>query len=117
MGMGWSGHNGFGVNGSGAGLSTNNATAANLTYGIGVGVATNGQTTLLAIGGAVAGTYVTTGAGHAVASGQTGFCCLVWCHARCHTRIVASGDVDLVITCAPRALRSSGLARATSNTS
>ena len=70
MGMGWSGHNGFGVNGSGAGLSTNNATAANLTYGIGVGVATNGQTTLLAIGGAVAGTYVTTGAGHAVASGS-----------------------------------------------
>ncbi|MEY4091792.1 MAG: hypothetical protein RLZZ496_974, partial [Pseudomonadota bacterium] len=38
----------------------NTLSAADITYGIGVGVATNGQSTLLAIGGAFAGTVATT---------------------------------------------------------
>ena len=50
----------------------NNVSAADLTYGIGVGVATNGQSTLLAIGGAFAGTVATTNLtqANAVSSGQ-----------------------------------------------
>lgn len=50
----------------------NTLSAADLTYGIGVGVATNGQSTLLAIGGAFAGTVATTNMtqARATSSGQ-----------------------------------------------
>jgi hypothetical protein len=50
----------------------NTLSAADLSYGIGVGVATNGQSTLLAIGGAFAGTVATTNLtqANAVSSGQ-----------------------------------------------
>ena len=50
----------------------NTLSAADLSYGIGVGVATNGQSTLLAIGGAFAGTVATTNLtqANAASSGQ-----------------------------------------------